>query len=176
MVGRLSTDPAAGPALIAEVRSLSHSLRMPADLDPLLERIGNARVVLLGEASHGTHEFYTWRAALTRRLIEEKGFNFVAVEGDWPDCYRVNRFVKGYPGSAATAELALSTFRRWPTWMWANREVQELIGWMEWYNQGRPEDDKVGFYGLDVYSLWDSLRGVMRYLKEQGDPAVLAAA
>src|SRR5207249_3649212 len=157
-------------------RSLSHPLRMPADLDPLLERIGNARVVLLGEASHGTHEFYTWRAALTRRLIEEKGFNFVAVEGDWPDCYRVNRFVKGYPGSAPTAQLALETFRRWPTWMWANREVQELIGWMEWYNEGRPEDEKVGFYGLDVYSLWDSLRAVMRYLKEKGDPAARAAA
>jgi erythromycin esterase len=176
MVRRMMTDPPAGPALHNEIRSLSHPLRTPADLDPLLQRIGEARVVLLGEASHGTREFYTWRTAITKRLVEEKGFNFVAVEGDWPDCYRVNRFVKGYPGSAATAELALSTFRRWPTWMWANREVQELVGWMEWFNQGRPEDEKVGFYGLDVYSLWDSLRGVMRYLKEQGDLAALTAA
>lgn len=176
MVRRLSADSPIGPALLNEIRSLSHPLRTPADLDPLLKRIGEARVVLLGEASHGTSEFYTWRTALTKRLIEEKGFNFVAVEGDWPDCYRVNRFVKGYPGSAPTAEIALSTFRRWPTWMWANREVQELIGWMEWFNQGRPEDYKVGFYGLDVYSLWDSLHAVMRYLKEHGDYAAQAAA
>jgi erythromycin esterase len=176
MVRRASADPDAGPALLAGVRSLARPLRDAADLAPLLARIGDARVVLLGEATHGTREFYTWRAAITRRLIEEEGFNFVAVEGDWPDCYKVNRFVKGYPGSAATAELALSAFRRWPTWMWANREVQELVAWLEWYNQGRPEDEKVGFYGLDVYSLWDSLRAVMRYLRERGDPAALAAA
>jgi erythromycin esterase len=176
MVRRRAADSAAGSALVNEIRSLSHPLRSPADLDPLVSRIGEARVVLLGEASHGTSEFYTWRTAITKRLVEEKAFNFVAVEGDWPDCYRVNRFVKGYPGSAPTAKLALSTFRRWPTWMWANREVQELATWMEWFNQGRPEDEKVGFYGLDVYSLWDSLRAVMRYLKEHGDPAALAAA
>lgn len=175
MVRRTSSDRAAGQKLLDEVVSLSHTLRTPADLDPLMQRIGDARVVLLGEASHGTSEFYTWRTAITRRLVEEKGFNFVAVEGDWPDCYKVNRFVKGYPGSAPTAEQVLSTFRRWPTWMWANREVQELVGWMEWFNQGRPEDAKVGFYGLDVYSLWDSLRAVMRYLREQNDPAALEA-
>src|SRR6266480_3784475 len=112
MVRRTSTDQSVDNALLAEVRSLSHPLRAPADLDPLMQRIGEARVVLLGEASHGTHEFYSWRAAITRRLIEEKGFNFVAVEGDWPDCYRVNRFVKGYPGSATDPESALATFRR----------------------------------------------------------------
>jgi erythromycin esterase-like protein len=170
------TDSLVEPELLGEVRTLSHPLRTKTDLDPLLARIGDARVVLLGEASHGTSEFYTWRALITRRLIEEKGFNFVAVEGDWPDCYRVNRFVKGYPGSPPTAELALETFRRWPTWMWANREVRELIGWMEWYNQGRPQDEKVGFYGLDVYSLWDSLRAVMRYLRERGDPRAIESA
>lgn len=176
MVRRATSDRVAGPALLSEIQSLSHPLQKSSDLTPLLDRIGGARVVLLGEASHGTHEFYTWRTAITRRLIEEKGFNFVAVEGDWPDCYRVNRYVKGYPGSADTAERALSTFRRWPTWMWANREVEELVGWMEWYNEGRPEDVKVGFYGLDVYSLWDSLRAVMRYLRERGDPTTLESA
>jgi erythromycin esterase len=176
MVRRASSDPGVAPALLDEVRELSHPLNSAADLDPLLARAAGARVVLLGEASHGTSEFYTWRTAITKKLIAHHGFNFVAVEGDWPDCYRINRFVKGYPGSAATAELALSTFRRWPTWMWANREVQELVGWMEWFNQGRSEEAKVGFYGLDVYSLWDSLRAVMRYLKEHGDPAALAAA
>jgi len=176
VIRRGSTDPIAGNALLDEIRSLSHPLRDSADLEPLMARIGEARVVLLGEASHGTHEFYAWRAAITRWLIEKKGFNFVAVEGDWPDCYRVNRFVKGYPGSADTPERALETFRRWPTWMWANREVQELIGWMEWYNEGRREDEKVGFYGLDVYSLWDSLRSVVRYVKEQDNPFALEVA
>lgn len=176
MARRYFTDSLASNKLIDEIGGLSHPLRNEKDLDPLIGRIGDARVVLLGEASHGTREFYTWRSAITRRLIEQKGFNFVAVEGDWPDCYRVNRFVKGYPGSAATAAQALSTFRRWPTWMWANREVQDLITWMESYNQGRPEDLKIGFYGLDVYSLWDSLRALMRYLKEKRDFGTLAAA
>ena len=176
MVRRRSTEPDITPSLLDELQESSHPLRTPADLEPLMERIGDARVVLLGEASHGTREFYTWRAAVTRRLVEEKGFNFVAVEGDWPDCYKVNRFVKGYPGSAPDAARALETFRRWPTWMWANREVQELVEWMEGYNRGRPEDAKIGFYGLDVYSLWDSLRAVMRYLKERGDPQAMAAA
>jgi erythromycin esterase len=176
MVRRASTDPTAGTSLVEEIRSLARPLRAPADLDPLMSRIGDARVVLLGESSHGTSEFYTLRAAITRRLIEEKGFNLVAVEGDWPDCYRVNRFVKGYPGSPAEPEQALSAFRRWPTWMWANREVLDLITWMEWFNQGRPEEEKVGFYGLDVYSLWESLYEVMRYLRGKNDPAALAAA
>src|SRR6266550_1947657 len=81
--------------LLVEIRSLSRPLRSPADLDPLLDRIGDARFVLLGEASHGTHEYYTWRTAISRRLLEERGFSFIAVEGDWPDCYRVNRYVKG---------------------------------------------------------------------------------
>src|SRR5438034_901244 len=97
------TEPPVKPQLLAAARSLSRPLRSPADLDPLLERIGEARYVLLGEASHGTHEYYTWRAALSRRLIEEKGFSFIAVEGDWPDCYRVNRFAKGYVESGDSA-------------------------------------------------------------------------
>src|SRR6266481_8599329 len=89
------SEPPAESPLLAAVRSLSRPLRSPADLDPMLDRIAEARYVLLGEASHGTHEYYTWRAALSRRLIHEKGFSFIAVEGDWPDCYRVNRYVKG---------------------------------------------------------------------------------
>jgi len=82
--------------------------------------------VLLGEASHGTHEYYTWRAALSRRLIQEKGFSFIAVEGDWPDCYHVNRYIKGYPDSGDSADDVLHDFERWPTWMWANQEMVEL--------------------------------------------------
>src|SRR5690606_36896572 len=96
------------------------------DLDPLMERISGARFVLLGEASHGTSEFYTWRTRITQRLIREKGFSLITVEGDWPDCYRVNRYVKGYDGAGSTAYEVLNAFTRWPTWMWANREVVHL--------------------------------------------------
>src|SRR5215213_8185445 len=124
-------------------------IKTAQDLDPLMDRIGDARVVLLGEASHGTHEYYTWRTALTRRLVEEKGFSFVAVEGDWPDCYRLNRFVKAYARTPEKPAEALETFRRWPTWMWANKEVQALIDWMRGHNDAQPEGRKVGFYGLD---------------------------
>jgi erythromycin esterase-like protein len=145
------------------------------DLDPLLDRIGDARFVLLGEASHGTHEFYAWRAALSRRLIEDKGFSFVGVEGDWPDCYRVNRYVKGHRDAGATASEVLHAFDRWPTWMWANREVVEFAEWLHEYNRPRPAAEQVGFYGLDVYSLWDSMAAVVEYL-EQIDPQLARAA
>jgi erythromycin esterase len=139
------------------------------DVDPLLERIGDARYVLLGEASHGTSEFYTWRAEITKRLITEKGFSFIAVEGDWPDCYRVNRYAKGMEGSGSSAYEVLHAFSRWPTWMWANREIVDLIEWLRSHNSNKvieKEDKKVGFYGLDVYSLWESLDTVMQYLKK----------
>ena len=108
-------------ALVDAVGRHARPLRDDADLDPLMDRIGDARVVLLGEASHGTSEFYTWRHRISRRLVEEKGFHFIAVEGDWPDCYRVNRYAKGLPAGGATAREVLHAFSRWPTWMWANR-------------------------------------------------------
>jgi len=131
--------------------------------------------VLLGEASHGTHEYHTWRAAITRRLVEEHGFNFVAVEGDWPDCYAVNRFVKGRPGAPDDAGEALAVFRRWPTWMWANEEIEDFAARLRARNDGRPEAGKVGFYGLDVYSLWDSLYEVMGYLRKHAPDALAEA-
>jgi erythromycin esterase-like protein len=185
------TDSPATRHLIDEVRDLARPLRTPSDLRPLLDHVGHARVVLLGEASHGTREFYTWRAEVTRRLVEEHGFDFVAVEGDWPDCYQVNQYVKNHPGAAtmtgpdvdathapagrAQARAALECFRRWPTWMWANEEVCDLVTWLRRHNDGVPEGRKVGFYGLDVYSLWDSLRAVMRYLRKH-QPQSLEAA
>jgi len=170
-----STDPSATASLLAEVKRLTRPLRTPADLGPLIDRVKDARVVCLGEASHGTREYYTWRAAITERLVEGHGFSFVAVEGDWPDCYQVNRFVKGYGGTPGDARAALAVFRRWPTWMWANEEVAGLAAWMRGYNSGRPAGKRVGFYGLDVYSLWDSLYEVMGYLREH-DPAALPDA
>src|SRR3954471_5877225 len=163
-------EPRADVAELARhVRAAARPLNNPNDLDPLLTLIGDARYVLLGEASHGTHEFYTWRAALSRRLIEEKGFSFIAVEGDWPDCYRVNRYVKGYEEAGGSAREVLHAFARWPTWMWANEEVVELADWLRRRNDGRSADDKVGFYGLDVYSLWDSMYAVLGYLGKR-DP------
>ncbi|HEX2091178.1 MAG TPA: erythromycin esterase family protein [Longimicrobiaceae bacterium] len=156
-------------ALGERIREIQHPLRDVDDLDPLLERIGDARLVLLGEASHGTSEYYTWRHRVSERLIREKGFSFIAVEGDWPDCYRVNRYVKGWRDSGGSAREVLHTFDRWPTWMWANEEVVALAEWMREWNDGRPEESRVGFYGLDVYSLWDSMDAVQRYL-ERVDP------
>ncbi len=150
--------------VIEQLLPIARPLATDRDLDPLIERIGGARYVLLGEASHGTSEFYTWRARITRRLIEERGFRFVAVEGDWPDCYRVNRYVKALPGSGSSAEEVLHAFDRWPTWMWANREVAAFAGWLRAHDRSLPDDLKVGFYGLDVYSLWDSMRAVTAYL------------
>ncbi|REE99420.1 erythromycin esterase family protein [Thermomonospora umbrina] len=145
-------------------------LEYEADLDPLLNRIGTrldgARCVLLGEASHGTHEYYAWRAALTRRLIAEHGFSFVAVEGDWPDCWQVNQSVAGDPRAPRDPRDVLDGYRRWPTWMWANEETARFCRWLRDHNAGLPQGRRAGFYGLDVYSLWESLRAVIAYLSE----------
>jgi erythromycin esterase-like protein len=148
------------------VRDLALPLRDPADLDPVLERVGDAHVVAIGEASHGTSEYYAWRAALTRRLVTERGFGFVAVEGDWPDCHRVNRSVKLRPGADVDPRDALDAFSRWPTWMWANDDVVDFCRWLRDVNAELPEDERVGFYGLDVYSLWDSMHELVGWLRE----------
>lgn len=159
--------------LIVEcVRAKERRLKGIEDLDPLTERVGDARIVMLGEASHGTHEYYTWRAHITKRLIREKGFNFIAVEGDWPDCYRLNRFIKGYIDAGEEAQQVLTEFQRWPTWMWANRETASFAEWLHTYNQSLDRENKVGFYGLDVYSLQESMSAIMEYL-EKTDPKAL---
>jgi len=106
--------------LDAEIRSLSRPLRDDGDLDGLVDRSGAARLVAVGEASHGTHEYYDWRARLSRRLIEERGFTWIGVEGDWPDCWRINRWVRGSADQDLDARGLLDGFVRWPTWMWAN--------------------------------------------------------
>jgi erythromycin esterase-like protein len=150
-----------------------HSLDENTDLEPLIHMIGNARIVMLGEATHGTHEFYTWRSQVTKRLIRQKGFNFIAVEGDWPDCYSINRFIKGYDNR--TALDILKQFRRWPTWMWANWEVLALAEWLVQHNSALTPRQKIGFYGLDVYSLWESFDQIRHYLQKV-DPAALRVA
>src|SRR6267378_1360677 len=123
------------------------------DYTPLLRRIGDARFSLLGEASHGTHEFYRDRARITKRLIEEHDVLAFAIEGDWPDAARVNRYVRG-AGDDAHADDALADFRRFPAWMWRNTEVVEFVEWLRLHNEALPPDaPRVGFYGLDLYSL-----------------------
>lgn len=156
----------ADQSLPEQLRNLSLPLKTMKDLDPLLQQIGDSKIVLLGEASHGTSQYYQWRAEISKRLIAEKGFNFIAVEGDWPDCYRVNRYVKGYPDAGPRAYEVLSSFNRWPTWMWANMEMVYFIEWLKGFNLKKPKDKRVGFYGLDVYSLWESLDAVVNYLQK----------
>lgn len=131
-------------------------------LERLLSRIGEARIVMLGEASHGTSEFYLARARITRALIEQKGFSFVAIEGDWPDAARIDHYVRHseYPPSEWTA------FSRFPTWMWRNEEVRGFIDWLREFNRLRSAPDRIAFHGLDLYSLYSSIRAVLEYLEE----------
>ena len=140
-----------------------------ADYDALLELIGDRRFVLIGEASHGTHEFYRERARITRRLIDECGFTAVAVEADWPDAYRVNRYVMGL-SQDGDADAALSDFRRFPAWMWRNRDIEAFVQWLRARNDAHVDPaTKVRFFGLDLYSLRASMEAVVDYL-EQVDP------
>jgi erythromycin esterase-like protein len=152
--------------LRAAVIALTGSMR---EFDGLLELAGDAQFVLIGEASHGTHEFYRTRAELTRRLIAERGFNAVAVEADWPDAYRVNRFVRGHGDDGEPVE-SLGDFKRFPTWMWRNADVLDFIGWLREHNDAiADETRRVGFYGVDLYSLFTSIEEVIRYL-DKVDP------
>jgi erythromycin esterase-like protein len=137
------------------------------DFDPLLKMIGDSRFVLIGEASHGTHEFYRLRAQITKRLITEKGFNAVAVEADWPDAYRINQFVR-FQGKDQDAIDALAGFKRFPAWMWRNADVLDFVGWLRNYNEHR-HSTRAGFYGLDLCSLHASIRAVLNFL-DKVDP------
>jgi erythromycin esterase-like protein len=146
----------------------------PDGFGRLMDEIGDASLVLIGEASHGTHEFYRTRAELTKALILRKGFNFVAVEADWPDAYRVNRWVRHESGDP-DAESALGDFVRFPRWMWRNRDVVSFIEWLHGHNASLPAASRVGFYGLDLYSLHRSIDAVLAYLRKV-DPAAVERA
>src|SRR6516164_3727346 len=136
----------------------------PDDFNSVIDLIGDARFVLIGEASHGTHEFYWIRGQISKILIAERGFSAVAVEADWPDAYRVNRFVRGAGGDIDSVE-ALSGFQRFPQWMWRNADVLDFVGWLREHNDEQTtEDRKCGFYGLDLYSLHASIEAVLAYL------------
>ena len=164
-----AANPGPGARVVDVVRS--HALALsgaPSQYDALLAGIGDARIVLLGEASHGTHEFYRERAFITRRLIVEKGFSAVAVEADWPDAYRINRFVRGV-GADPDSVDALGDFRRFPAWMWRNADVLDFVGWLRQHNEALPAGRRAGFYGLDLYSLRSSMQAVLAYL-DKVDP------
>lgn len=155
--------------IVENIKKYSLPYEENEHLVPLIDAVGNAKYALLGEATHGTSEFYTTRVELTKRLIKEKQFHFIAVEADWPACFEVNRYIKGYTQQYSNArELLHGSFNRWPTWMWANNEMVELIEWLKSYNE--TQDIKVGFYGIDVYSLWESMESVIQYLEQIQSP------
>jgi len=139
-----------------------------ADDDLLLAQLARGKLALLGEASHGTHEFYAERAWLTQRLIRDHGYNAVVVEADWPDAWRVNLYVRGRSDDRS-AEEALSGFERFPTWMWRNTVVRDFVEWLRDHNHGLPPSRQAGFYGMDLYSLYASIRAVLGYL-DRADP------
>ncbi|HVQ40732.1 MAG TPA: erythromycin esterase family protein [Vicinamibacterales bacterium] len=143
--------------LVQAIRHIAQPLDADApDYDAVLEHIGDARLVLLGEATHGTHEFYQERARITERLIVEHGFTAVALEADWPDAYRVNRYVRG-EGADRDAEESLRDFRRFPSWMWRNAAFLDFTGWLRDYNVAAPDQQRAGVYGLDLYNLFASI-------------------
>jgi protein-L-isoaspartate(D-aspartate) O-methyltransferase len=169
----LARAPAKAPEaarLVAECAEPLESIE-GAELGALLERIGEARVVLLGEATHGTAEFYRMRARITRELVERKGFSIVAVEADWPDAARVDRYVRDRRGLRSEWQA----FARFPTWMWRNAEFREFVDWLRERNVARPERERVRFAGLDLYSLYASIDAVLRYLEAES-PATARVA
>src|SRR4051812_49081866 len=150
----------------SELADATHVLTGAAtDYDPLVDLIGNSAFVLLGEASHGTHEFYKARAEITKRLVLEKGFNVFAWESDWPDAIRINRYVRSASSLDQSALDALGDYKRFPRWMWRNADILDLVGWIKAHNESlRNRQPQVGVYGLDLYSLHTSMDAVIRYL------------
>jgi erythromycin esterase-like protein len=161
--------------LVQAIRHIAQPLDAFApDYDAVLEHIGDAQFVLLGEATHGTHEFYQERARITERLIVERGFTAVALEADWPDAYRVNRYIQG-ESADRDAEESLRDFKRFPSWMWRNADFLDFVGWLREYNKTAPADQRPGVYGLDLYSLFSSIEAVVRYLDRVDAPAAARA-
>src|SRR5690554_4390660 len=140
-------------------------LETAASLNQLIAVAGEKKLVMLGEASHGTHEYYYWRDQISRRLIEDHGFNFIAVEGDFASLYQLNRYIKNKEGAENSAREVLLKLERWPTWMWANEEVVTLAEWLRNYNDKLSQSHKIGFYGMDVYDEWHSKRVVLELLE-----------
>lgn len=160
---------------VVQIQQLARPLVTTTDLDDLVADAARRRIVAIGEASHGTHEYYAWRAELSQRLIEEHHFTWIGVEGDWPDCWQLNQWVRGAIQPDRSAVQMLNGFERWPTWMWANREIADFLDWLRDWNTSQPPHEHVGFYGLDVYSLWESLAEIMNWLRTSAPTALPAA-
>jgi erythromycin esterase len=158
-----------GEDVVTHLRENALELGGPQDLGPLLDQAGSHRLVLLGEASHGTSEYYTWRAEISRRLIEDHGFDFILVEGDWPLAFRVNKHVKHLRDEPVSTREVMRHFSRWPQWMWGNEEVKDLIGWMHGFNADRPAHRRAGFYGMDIYAHEQGMDDVVAFLEDR-DP------
>lgn len=169
-----SNSQSGNDAYLKELGALFIPLDEMENLDRMVDAIGDADIVLLGESSHGTADFYRYRAELSKKLISSKGFNIIGVEGDWPAAYRLNRYIKGAPGADSSAADALGDFTRWPTWMWANTEIRDFAEWLKEYNEaeisGSSERSKIGFYGIDMYSLWESMEAIIGYLEKTKSP------
>lgn len=150
--------------LVSYVKEKARPLNTASDLDKLISTAGARKLVLLGEASHGTHEYYAWRDTISRRLIKEHGFDFIAVEGDFASLYELNRYIKNLPGAAGSAREVLEKLERWPAWMWGNEEIADLAEWLKAHNDPLPFKKKVGFYGKDVYGEWHSKDVVLQFL------------
>ena len=148
------------------VREAAWDLKESEDrLDPLMEMIGDARFVLLGNSTHGTHEFYRDRSLISKKLIEEKDFSAIAAEADWPDAWRVNQYLLGETDDV-DAEASLNGFKRFPAWLWRNADILNFLGWLRDFNDKLPRSEKALIYGLDLYSLRNSIEAVLRYLRE----------
>ena len=155
--------------IVKLIEQSAHALyRLPHDYKPLLASLANKTFILLGEATHGTREFYQARVDITKYLITHQGLHAIAIEGDWPSAYRVNRYVR-WQGADPNANEALSDFKRFPLWMWRNNVILDFVKWLRQHNEGLPLTQQVGFYGLDMYSLYDSIAAVLEYL-DQIDP------
>jgi erythromycin esterase-like protein len=157
------------------IRSIARPLHGEQDIDQLVEMIAHKRIVMIGEASHGTHEFYDFRGALSRRLVQHHGFTAIAVEGDWPDALRVDRFVRDQGSDDDNIISSLDSFERFPRWMWRNDDVAAFISWLHAFNTQRDERQRCGFYGLDLYSLHASMRAVIEYLDDNDHEAAQRA-
>lgn len=157
------------------IKEKAISLEGETSLDKLISLSSKKELVLLGEASHGTHEYYLWRDKISRRLIAEQNFNFIAVEGDFASLYHLNLYVKNIEGAGKSAREVLLKLNRWPTWMWVNEEVEALAEWLRDYNDKLPQNKKVGFYGMDVYDEWNSKKEVLDLLKSTNHSAYLYA-
>lgn len=161
--------------VLKAIKARAYPLEQFDDLNLFLQAIGDSSIVMLGEDTHGTHEFYTWRNMISRRLILEKGFNIIAAQGDMAEGYRINNYIKNFSARSDKATDVLKLFTNWPAWLWANREMASFLDWLQKYNRSLSENQGISFCGLDGFSLWQSLEAILQYLSQQHPDALSTA-